>query len=229
MKINLGCGRRWKAGWKNLDGGPRARVFRLRRLKIFNWLLPKACLGYPPDLIVADLRRTPLPFADNSASVVFSGYALEYLTAAETEAVLRDCHRILAPGGLIRLCQTDIGTIVARYLSRKPDHACAEAAENAAEFLRHAAPEHTTWSIRLFRRGGVQQLFDQASLEYLLRRAGFVDPRYYETHQGECPDLASIERPERQTAPLLHVEARKPVQVELPRIRPPSSTHSGSC
>jgi predicted SAM-dependent methyltransferase len=217
VKINLGCGRRWKAGWKNLDGGPWTRVSRLRRLKIFNWLLPKACLQYPPDLIVADLRRTPLPFPDDSASVIFSGYALEYLTAVETEEVLRECRRILAPGGLIRLCQTDIGTIIARYVSRKPDRACVGAVENAAEFLRHAAPEHTKWTVRLFRRGGVQQLFDQTSLEYLLQTAGFVDPRYYRTHEGECPDLRSIERPERQTAPFIHLEARKPVHDEFIR------------
>jgi SAM-dependent methyltransferase len=221
IKINLGCGHRWKAGWKNLDGGPWARVSRLRRLKTFRWLLPKACLQYPPDLIVADLRRPPLPFPDNSASVVFSGYALEYLSTVETEKLLAECHRVLAPGGLIRLCQTDIGTIIARYLSRKPDHACAAAVENAAEFLRHSAPEHTKWTVRLFRRGGVQQLFDQASLEYLLKTAGFVDLRYYRTHQGECPDLGSIERPERHRAPFIHVEARKAVHDES--IRNPTA------
>lgn len=212
LKINLGCGHRWNAEWKNVDGGLLACLARLRALRIFDPFLPRRCFNYPPGLIFADLRRAPLPFPDESALVIFSGYALEYITPHESDRLLRDCYRILQPGGLLRLCQTDIGSIVRAYLANADNEPSPKAVENAATFLRLAAPQHTERAIRWFRRGGVQQLFDRPSIRFALAKAGFVSITFHDVRDGECPDLADLERPEREVAPLLHVEVRKPAE-----------------
>jgi SAM-dependent methyltransferase len=211
LRINLGCGARWQAGWKNVDGGPPARLVWLRRLRVFDRLLPRITRLMPQDVLVVDLRRTPLPFEDRCASVIFSGYVLEYLTREETERLLRDCLRILQPGGLLRLCQADIRPIAEQYLAGVPGRPGVAALENADRFLRLASPEHTKWSVRLFRRGGVQQLFDRPSLQYMLEQAGFTGVASCGPLEGECPDLEAIERSDDvQEAPLIRVEARKP-------------------
>ena len=118
LKVNLGCGARSKADWRNVDGGPWTRVHWLRSLPVPDRLLPSAIRRYPRDLIRWDLRRLPLPFEEHSASVIFSQWVLEYLTEEETVHILADCRRVLLPGGIIRLCQTDIGQIVSAYLAQ---------------------------------------------------------------------------------------------------------------
>ena len=210
LHINLGCGIRFHQDWENVDGGPMAWLSRLRALRVLNWALPRRCFQYPRNLRVTNLRKVPLPFAADSAAVIFSGYCLEYLTPEETQRLLRDCYRILAPGGLIRLCQTDIETIVQHYLANRPAQPGETALKAAAAFHELTAPASATWANRFWRRGGVQHLFDKTKLIYMLGLAGFEDSRFYPSHAGVCPNLDAVERPERPEARLLHVEARKP-------------------
>ena len=208
LKVNLGCGGRWNAGWRNLDGGPWTRVLWLRSLPVPECLLPAPTRRYPRDLIRWDLRRVPLPFEERSAAVIFSQWVLEYLTVEEAVHTLTDCNRVLLPGGLIRLCQTDISAIVSSYLAEGDVAPTPEAVERARRFLASAAPDHTSLSGRLFRRGGVQQLFDRPTVEWMLMEAGFTDIRFWRLHEGQCPDLLELEH--EWDPPLIRVEARKP-------------------
>ena len=215
LRINLGCGERWMASWRNLDGGPWTRLHRLRSLPIPESILPGAVRRYPPDLVRWDLRRVPLPFETDSASVVFTQYVLEYLTEDESLRVLAECWRVLRPGGLIRLNQTDIGAIIAAYGSDDGLRPGPRSVVRAHQFLDAVAPAHTTLSARLFRRGGVQQLFDGPKLEWMLLDAGFTDIRFQRLNEGQCPDLAELERD--WDPPLLRVEALKSGADRAPR------------
>lgn len=211
LKINIGCGTRWKADWANLDGGPWTKLLWLRSLHILDPILPATLRNYPGNLIAWDVRRLPLPFADNSASAIFSQYALEYLHPAEAMRCLRDCRRILVPGGIIRLCQADIPGMIDFYLRESDVGSTPRAVQRAGEFLENVAGEHTKLSVRLFRGGGVQQLFDAPSLEWLLTEAGFTDIRFHRIYEGDCPDLDQIEAEYR--CPLIRAEARNPRQM----------------
>jgi predicted SAM-dependent methyltransferase len=210
LKINLGCGNLWKDDWCNLDGGPATKLMWCRGVPLLSRCLPATTRRYPPDLIVHNLRRVPLPFGDDSAAVIFTGYAFEYISVNEARALLKDCWRILRPGGLMRMCQTDIAMVVQAYVDGSHGGACQSAIDNAEQFLGLVAPGHRQWSMRIFRGGGVQQLFDKAKIEFMLAEAGFREIRFYRRDEGQCPDLEFLERPERCVAPLLHVEARKP-------------------
>lgn len=211
LKINIGCGNRWKADWANLDGGPWTKLLRLRSLRILDSILPVTLRNYPRNLIAWDVRRLPLPFAANSASVIFSQYALEYIHPAEALRCLRDCRRILVPGGIIRLCQTDIPAMIESYRRQEDVGPTPRAVQRAGEFLENVAGEHTKLSVRLFRRGGVQQLFDAPSLQWLLTEAGFTDIRLHRIYEGECPDLDQLEAEWRCS--LIRAEARNPRHV----------------
>ncbi len=209
IKLNLGCGTRWKADWANLDGGPFTKALWLRALPVVGRALPATLRNYPKDLIAWDLRRVPLPVRDSSASYIFSQYAFEYLSLDETIRCLRECRRVLAPGGVIRLCQTDIAAMIAVYSAEAGADSTPWAVQRAARFLEHVAGEHTKLSVRLFRRGGIQQLFDKPSLTWILEEVGFTDIRWARIHEGECPDLGQLES--EWDCPLLRVEARKPL------------------
>jgi predicted SAM-dependent methyltransferase len=155
------------------------------------------------------MRRLPLPYPSASASVIFSQYSFEYMSRDATRACLKDCRRILAPGGVIRLCQTDIGGIVAWYLGDEVGPS-PRALDRARRFLESASGgERSKLSVRLLHGGGHQQLFDAPSLEWMLTEAGFTDVRFVRMHEGECPDLDTLEA-EFGDVPIVRVEAHAP-------------------
>ena len=212
-KDQSGLRRAVEAGLAEFDGGPWTRLQRLRSLPVLNRALPAAIRRYPVDLIRWDLRRVPLPFESGSASVIFTQWVLEYLTVDEALRVLAECQRVLEPGGLIRLNQTDIGGIVAAYESEGVGPS-PQAITRAGKFLESAAPGHTTLSARLFRRGGVQQLFDRPKLEWMLAQTGFTEIRFRRLNEGQCPDLPDLEH--EWVPPLIRVEARSPANDRSP-------------
>lgn len=90
--INVGCGSLFHPDWINLDFAPAsARV--------------RAC----------DIRRG-LPCDDSSADVVYHSHVLEHLTPEAGVAFLRECFRVLRPGGVIRVVVPDLEGLARAYL-----------------------------------------------------------------------------------------------------------------
>jgi predicted SAM-dependent methyltransferase len=140
--INLGCGPSALAGWVNVD------------------------IARGPGIdVVWDLRRG-LPFADESCAAIFSEHVIEHLSKEDAEKLIRECHRIMQRGGVLRLSTPDAG----RYL---------RAYAGDGEFLRHPsftqAVESPIDRINIMMREGGQHLwvYDSDSMLLLLRRVGF--------------------------------------------------------
>jgi SAM-dependent methyltransferase len=96
--LNLGCGRRIHPDWENVDftAAPGVRAYDLRK---------------------------GIPYPDDSFDVVYHSHLLEHFSKQSAPAFLRECFRILKPGGLIRIAVPDLERIVRAYL---------EALENAS-------------------------------------------------------------------------------------------------
>ena len=74
LKLHLGCGRRIKNGWINIDLSPQADI-------------------------TLDIRE-PLPFLANSCAMIYSEHFLEHIDYPEsTQLFLKECYRVLEPGG----------------------------------------------------------------------------------------------------------------------------------
>jgi len=58
-----------------------------------------------------------LPLTDNSAQLVYSSHFLEHIPKPEVETFLRECLRILKPGGVIRLVLPDLENMSRSKLS----------------------------------------------------------------------------------------------------------------
>jgi len=65
----------------------------------------------------ANLLET-LPFESNSISLVYSSHFLEHIPLHQVPSFLRECHRVLEPGGVIRLVLPDFEEMCREYLSQ---------------------------------------------------------------------------------------------------------------
>lgn len=92
MKLNFGCGQRYRKGWVNIDfHSDSPEVQRVN-------LLGK------------------LPFADNSFDVVYSSHTLEHFSLRVTERILAECRRVLKPEGIIRTVLPDLENTCREYV-----------------------------------------------------------------------------------------------------------------
>lgn len=91
-KLNFGCGHRYAKGWVNIDFHSE----------------------HPEVQRVNLLRR--LPFEDGTFAAVYSSHVLEHFAPATAEALLRECHRVLKPGGILRTVLPDLETACREYV-----------------------------------------------------------------------------------------------------------------
>jgi len=90
--INLACGDTTHPDWVNIDHLVRV-----------------------PGIVVHDLRKG-IPFANESVSVVYNAHFLEHLPKEQAAGFLRECRRVLEPGGIIRVVVPDLEAICRLYL-----------------------------------------------------------------------------------------------------------------
>jgi predicted SAM-dependent methyltransferase len=90
--LNLGCGQRYHAAWTNVD-----------------------MVARPPAVIGADLRR-PLPFGADEFSAVYHSHVLEHFHPQDGARLLAECHRVIKPGGCLRVAVPDLERIARDYL-----------------------------------------------------------------------------------------------------------------
>mgnify|MGYP001570520095 CR=1 FL=1 len=91
-KLNLGCGGRFRDGWVNVN-------------------FASTGLG----VIAADLGKG-IPFPDQSFDVIYHSHLLEHFPKAHAPVFLKDCLRVLRPGGVIRIAVPDLEAIARNYL-----------------------------------------------------------------------------------------------------------------
>jgi predicted SAM-dependent methyltransferase len=158
-KLHLACGRNRMPGWANVDlEGPLA-VIRL------------------------DLTR-PLPVASNRMACIYSEHFIEHIEQPAAARLLRECHRVLRPGGVLRLSTPSLAVLVDHYRSGRLDYW-------ADMNWRPQSPAH------LLNEGlslwGHRFVYDAAALEAMLRDAGFTTIEQREWQHSPTAALAGIE------------------------------------
>lgn len=137
-------------------------------------------------------RHFPLP--DGSIQYIFGEHVIEHLTYEQGLAMLRECHRVLAPGGKIRLATPNLLRYFAlfqepateeakRYLDKKPKwHAWPQTSRPAAIILNLE-----------FRSFGHQFLYDPATLSDSLAKTGFQMITQFQPGESDDPQLRGVE------------------------------------
>lgn len=158
-KLHLACGRNIMPGWANVDLTGPLRVIKL------------------------DLTR-PLPIDSNSMSVVYTEHFIEHIEHRHAQQLLRECHRVLKPGGVLRLSTPNLAVLLEQYRAGRLDF--------WADMLwEPASPAH------LLNEGlslwGHRFVFDAAELESVLKAAGFSRIEHRDWHQSPLATLAQLE------------------------------------
>lgn len=207
MKLHLGCGSTVVPGWQNIDKSPSivlARIPGLRPTLARIGLISRAQQEavFPPGIIRADVRRG-LSYPDASAEFVYSSHMIEHLARWQGLAFLRECFRVLRPGGRVRLATPDLAELVDEYTQEGDADAFMD---RVGHFVEQPGSPTRGLLRRLFTGAAHQWLYDEASLRRLLEEAGFVDVERRAFRDSELPDIALLE--DRDGS--LFVEARRP-------------------
>ncbi|MGC3960282.1 MAG: methyltransferase domain-containing protein [Verrucomicrobiota bacterium] len=110
-KLNFGCGNRFAKGWVNIDfHSQHPEVQRVNLLQKF-------------------------PFADGSFDVVYSSHVLEHFPLATTEGILRECHRVLKSGGIVRTVLPSLEFTCREYVKILDEVASSELARRQHEWI----------------------------------------------------------------------------------------------
>jgi SAM-dependent methyltransferase len=219
-QLHLGCGITAPAGWTNVDGSYQVILARRPALR---WMFGRLGLlsaeqmrtPWPRNIVRADLTR-PLPFPSRSFSAVYSSHTIEHLHRDHALSLMRECHRVLEPGGTCRIVIPDLRLLAERYLAAGA--AAGEASNDADDFmmrLRAHPPAPETGVVGLYKRMTAfhqhKWMYDAASLIELFRQAGFPNARQRDYNESAISTIGEVEHPGRiLDGEGIAVEAQRP-------------------
>lgn len=193
-KLQLGTGSNVYEGWLNTD------VYDFRR---------------KDEVVYLDARK-PFPLPDSSFDAVFSEHMIEHMTYSEGLHCLRECRRVLRPGGRIRVATPSVERMIRLYDPELTDlqlryirWAIDTWVEDADAYLPGFALNS------MLRNFGHQFVYDGGTLRHALEAAGFVDIEEWPVGQSGEPELVGLERHMRSAAEFneletIVLEARRP-------------------
>lgn len=212
MKLHLGCGSSAPVGWINIDGSWNARLAKLPRLR---WLLRRARVlsqsqydtRWSPDIFIHDLRKR-LPFADNSAEGIYAPHFLTELYFEDAMRLLKECYRVLQPGGALRIVVSDLRAFVLEYMGQRTLRNLPEGILDMSpgdrlnvRMVLHDPHQSANklYNIYLALTGfhSNKWVYDADSLSAHIRSAGFADVREMQFRESRIRGIDEIEDPSR--------------------------------
>lgn len=203
--INLGSSAHTAAGWNNIDFSWIVRIGRHRRLsRLLNRVGLISAARYQriqrmdPDTVLWDLSKG-VPYADQTFDVVYHSHVLEHIDREYAAGFMAECHRVLRPGGLLRVVVPDLEQMARRYLS------ALDSSETQETLRLHCEATDEIFDQMVRRRPKLRDqqplinrlleavligdnsksgtmhrwMYDRMSLAQLMRQAGFQEVRRY--------------------------------------------------
>ena len=161
----------------------------------------------------ADLRY-PLKIQDQAVDGVFTEHAIEHLSYEEAGRLLADCHRILKPGGVVRIVVPDVSLFIRSYADDdKYWFATWEQLMFIGSTDAERAKRRLTAPIEAIsfvtQEYGHRSSWDFAMLKGVLERIGFRNVKQTEFRRGQCDKLlVDLDEADRRFVSL-YVEAVK--------------------
>jgi predicted SAM-dependent methyltransferase len=193
-KLQLGTGSNVYDGWLNTDIADYKRE---------------------NEVVYLDARkRFPLP--DGAFDFVFSEHMIEHLTYFDGLHCLRECYRVLRPGGRIRIATPSLERLATLYAPELTD-----LQERYIRFAIDVMVEKRDAYLpgfvvnNFFRSWGHEFIYDRQTLEHALGKTGFVEIEEWSVGESDDPQLVGLERHMRSVTwfnayETLVLEARRP-------------------
>jgi SAM-dependent methyltransferase len=183
-KLNLGCFDQVLPGWLNTDITPHIYVSRVPGLAA---LLFRAGLlsreryeqhrrGLFRQVQYLDVTRS-FPYADATFDFAYSSHLLEHLPPQDALFCLSEIHRLLCPGGIVRISVPDLDRLIADYDRQRPE-----------DFL-----DHIFESKQKRDKNRHHWHYNEISLGRLLAQAGFTNICRRGFQEGRCEDAVLLD------------------------------------
>lgn len=212
-KLHLGSGNNTPRGWVNLDGSWNAKLAKhptLKKMFVLFRLLPQEILdiAWSKDIVIHDLTK-PLPFSNSSFQSIYSSHTLEHLFYNDALELLRESHRILKKGGIIRIVVPDLESAILEYMgksrfgSKNNKYAHEPPADRLQRriFLRTLHPPKGHLLTRIYNTlkdyNTHKWMYDQKSLKNIMKQAGFTNLKKMPFHKSKIKGIHKIEQSNR--------------------------------
>lgn len=193
-RLQLGAGSNLYEGWLNTD------IVDYKRKN---------------EVVYLDARK-PFPLPDSSFDAVYSEHMIEHLTYREGLFCLRECHRVLRPGGRIRIATPSLRRLVQLFDDTNTELQQRYIHWSLDTFVEHADAYLPGFVLNNFVRDwGHQFIYDPETLRHALGSTNFVQVREWPLGESDDPALVGLERHMRSAAEFneyetLVLEARRP-------------------
>lgn len=149
------------------------------------------------DLVAGDVylnlkRRLPVP--DGTFAFVFGEHVIEHLSEEAGQRLLREVHRVLRPGGVLRLTTPDLAKLVALYEDRNPVVERAAFASYLSAITDRSIARPAQVLNAELRLWGHRYVYDEQDLTARLRQARFSRIERRESGRSPHPELDGLER-----------------------------------
>ena len=166
-RVQIGAGESNPPGWLNTDIEPASGQAYLDATKI-------------------------LPFADGSIYDFFGEQVIEHLTYDDGLGFLKEAHRVLVPGGKVRLVTPNLLSFLALFGDQKPPTYMARKLD--FHFWPPVSPDPACFILNNeMRSWGHQFVYTPKMLRASFEKAGFVDIRQYAPGETDDPAFKGIE------------------------------------
>jgi predicted SAM-dependent methyltransferase len=139
------------------------------------------------------------PFDDNTFNYIVGEHMIEHIEFQAGQFMLRECFRVLKPGGRVRFATPDLQVVLSLYSREKIEAQISYIEWSTARFLPEVQKCKEVFVINnLFRSWGHCFLYDAATLHHALNTSGFRDIKFYKPGNSEDPILENLETHGRQ-------------------------------
>lgn len=190
-KLNLGCGLVAPEGWVNIDKSMSALLAKHAVLRAFlqaTRVLPSDARyeKWSSNIRFHDLRKG-LPFRDESAAYVYVSNLLYAQPYQETLQLFREIHRVMVPGGVLRVVDLDVLGVARQYVEN-----VSKTEENGTGLAPGESPVDR-YAIRLgFRVPSARRGFLGAFWKVRMRRAWLYDAASVKMYAEMCGFVCSV-------------------------------------
>ena len=212
-KVNVGCGNKAIAGWKNYDN---SMSVLLAKVPFVAWILRKMGILEEGNIKLIESvikngvlyanasKRIPEP--NHSADALYCSHVLEHFDVEEAKLFLKEALRVLKHGGVLRISVPDLKKIVDDYVATGDADALVQ--ETA---LAQSPPRKFLKRIEFLLVGYRRHrwMYDGQSLCKLLSSMGFISPTVIDKGMTHIQDAGGIDLFERASKSV-YVEATAP-------------------
>jgi predicted SAM-dependent methyltransferase len=199
-KLHIGGGPRCLPGWLNTDLALQLGVMQMDATQ-------------------------PFPFEDGLFHYVFTEHMIEHIPFEAAMVMLRECQRVLKPGGVIRVTTPNLAAFIELFAEKLNARQQSYLDFFCKTFLapdRPATPAHAINS--MFRLFGHQFIYDEKTLTDALRTAGFGEISRRPLMQSEHQTLQNLENVERYPEGFLEFESIALEAKKMDRLAPGGAT-----